>query len=265
MVLYGNLAPDGAVAKITGKEGERFTGTARSCSTARRRRSTPSSTGRVKAGRRRRHPLRRAARRPGHARDAVADQRDHGARPGQRRRADHRRPLLAAARHGFVVGHITPEAAVGGPLALVKNGDPITIDAVGPGHRRGRRRSVNWRRAGGPGSHANRATPAACWPSTARLVESASEGAVTDREGPHESIGLDLCMALASDSLVPVMACMTGLQVTLASYCQLALRFGRFRAVRAPTPTTPLLARLVDHVAGRPARLRAHVNGYGMA
>ena len=31
--------------------------------------------------------------------------------------------------HGFVVGHVTPEAYVGGPIALVKNGDPITIDA----------------------------------------------------------------------------------------------------------------------------------------
>jgi dihydroxy-acid dehydratase len=37
---------------------------------------------------------------------------------------------FSGGSHGFVVGHITPEAAVGGPIALIKNGDPITIDAV---------------------------------------------------------------------------------------------------------------------------------------
>src|SRR5204863_7938906 len=36
---------------------------------------------------------------------------------------------FSGGTHGFVVGHITPEAYVGGPLALVKDGDPITIDA----------------------------------------------------------------------------------------------------------------------------------------
>ena len=36
---------------------------------------------------------------------------------------------FSGGSHGFVVGHITPEAAIGGPLALVKNGDKITIDA----------------------------------------------------------------------------------------------------------------------------------------
>ena len=36
---------------------------------------------------------------------------------------------FSGGSHGFVVGHITPEAYVGGTLALVKNGDPITIDA----------------------------------------------------------------------------------------------------------------------------------------
>ena len=37
---------------------------------------------------------------------------------------------FSGGTHGFVVGHVTPEAAVGGPLALVKNGDRIVIDAV---------------------------------------------------------------------------------------------------------------------------------------
>ena len=36
---------------------------------------------------------------------------------------------FSGGSHGFVVGHITPEAAIGGPIALVKNGDQITIDA----------------------------------------------------------------------------------------------------------------------------------------
>ena len=37
---------------------------------------------------------------------------------------------FSGGSHGFVVGHVTPEAYVGGPIALLKNGDPITIDAV---------------------------------------------------------------------------------------------------------------------------------------
>jgi len=36
---------------------------------------------------------------------------------------------FSGGSHGFVVGHITPEAALGGPLAVVRNGDPVTIDA----------------------------------------------------------------------------------------------------------------------------------------
>jgi dihydroxy-acid dehydratase len=36
---------------------------------------------------------------------------------------------FSGGSHGFVVGHVTPEAAVGGPIALVENGDPIVIDA----------------------------------------------------------------------------------------------------------------------------------------
>ena len=51
------------------------------------------------------------------------------------RRGCHRRPMRHSMRrfsggsHGFVVGHVTPEAFVGGPIAVVKNGDPIIIDA----------------------------------------------------------------------------------------------------------------------------------------
>ncbi len=47
---------------------------------------------------------------------------------------------FSGGSHGFVVGHVSPEAAVGGPIALIEDGDAITIDAVGPdsipGHQR---------------------------------------------------------------------------------------------------------------------------------
>ena len=66
---------------------------------------------------------------------------------------------FSGGSHGFVVGHITPEAYVGGPLALVKNGDPITIDAE--------KREINldipaaeFKNAALPGPRQSRATPA---------------------------------------------------------------------------------------------------------
>ena len=72
---------------------------------------------------------------------------------------------FSGGTHGFVVGHITPEAFAGGPLALVKNGDTITIDArartltldISAKELRARRRR---------GSRRSRATRAACSPST---------------------------------------------------------------------------------------------------
>jgi dihydroxy-acid dehydratase len=39
---------------------------------------------------------------------------------------------FSGGSHGFYIEHITPEAQVGGPLALVKNGDPISIDGLSP-------------------------------------------------------------------------------------------------------------------------------------
>jgi len=87
---------------------------------------------------------------------------------------------FSGGSHGFVVGHITPEAAVGGPIAVVANGDPIAIDAVAntislglkAGEIRARLRA--WR----PGKP--KATRGAL-AKYARLVTSASEGAVTDK------------------------------------------------------------------------------------
>jgi dihydroxy-acid dehydratase len=127
VILYGNLAAEGAVAKISGKEGLRFTGRARvynSEETA----LTAILDGTIVKG------------------DVVVI-RFEGPRggPGMREMLSPTSAIMgkglgkdvalitdgrfSGGSHGFVVGHITPEAYVGGPLAIVKNGDPITIDA----------------------------------------------------------------------------------------------------------------------------------------
>jgi len=127
VVLYGNLSEDGAVAKITGKEGMSFTGAARvfgSEEDALR----AILDGRVVAG------------------DVIVI-RYEGPRggPGMREMLSPTSAIMgkglgdkvalitdgrfSGGSHGFVVGHVTPEAAVGGLLALVENGDTITIDA----------------------------------------------------------------------------------------------------------------------------------------
>ena len=126
-MLRGNLAPDGAVAKISGKEGERFSGTARVFDSEEAALAAILA-GRIKKG------------------DVVVI-RYEGPRggPGMREMLSPTSAIMgrglgaevalitdgrfSGGTHGFVVGHITPEAFVGGPLALVKNGDAITIDA----------------------------------------------------------------------------------------------------------------------------------------
>ena len=86
---------------------------------------------------------------------------------------------FSGGTHGFVVGHITREAALGGPLALVKNGDRIVIDAVARTvrldvpSRELAARSRAWR---APRPRYTRGVLA----KYARLVGSASTGAVTD-------------------------------------------------------------------------------------
>jgi dihydroxy-acid dehydratase len=127
VILRGNLAPEGAVAKITGKEGTRFEGVARVFD------SEEKALKKILDG----------AIREG---DVVVI-RFEGPRggPGMRemlaptsaimgRGLGQKVALITDGRfsggtHGFVVGHITPEAYVGGPLALVRNGDKIVIDA----------------------------------------------------------------------------------------------------------------------------------------
>lgn len=126
-ILYGNLAAEGAVAKITGKEGLTFSGTAlvyESEETALR----GILDGEVKAGN-------------------VVVIRNEGpvGGPGMREMLSPTSAIMgrglgkdvalitdgrfSGGSHGFVVGHVTPEAAVGGLIGLLINGDPITIDA----------------------------------------------------------------------------------------------------------------------------------------
>jgi dihydroxy-acid dehydratase len=127
VMLGGNLAPDGAVAKISGKEGETFTGKARVFD------SEEGAMAAILAGR--------------IAKGHVVVIRYEGPRggPGMREMLSPTSAIMgrglgadvalitdgrfSGGTHGFVVGHITPEAFEGGPLALVKNGDGITIDA----------------------------------------------------------------------------------------------------------------------------------------
>jgi dihydroxy-acid dehydratase len=86
---------------------------------------------------------------------------------------------FSGGTHGFVVGHITPEAYLGGPLAVVKNGDEITIDArartltVNTPARDLRARLRSWKP---PKPRYTRGVLA----KYARQVSSASTGAITD-------------------------------------------------------------------------------------
>jgi len=127
VILYGNLAPEGAVAKITGKEGTKFEGIARVFN------SEEEALQRILDG-----TIKKG--------DVVVI-RFEGPKggPGMREMLAPTSAIsgkglgkdvalitdgrFSGGTHGFVVGHITPEAYVGGPLALVKNGDRIVIDA----------------------------------------------------------------------------------------------------------------------------------------
>jgi len=177
VILRGNLAPEGAVAKISGKEGERFEGRARVFD----REETALAAilaGRIKKG------------------DVVVI-RYEGPKggPGMREMLAPTSAIMgrglgadvalitdgrfSGGTHGFVVGHITPEAALGGPLALVRNGDRIVIDAVArvvtldvPARELAARRRA-WR---APKARYTKGVLA----KYARLVGSASTGAVTD-------------------------------------------------------------------------------------
>jgi dihydroxy-acid dehydratase len=177
VVMYGNLAPEGAVAKISGKEGLRFSGTARVFD-GEERATTAILAGKVKPG------------------DVVVI-RNEGPRggPGMRemlsptgaimgRGLGDKVALITDGRfsggsHGFVVGHISPEAALGGPIGLLRDGDRIAIDAVKRtlqidlSAAELRKRRAKWR---APKPYATTGVLA----KYARTVSSASLGAVTD-------------------------------------------------------------------------------------
>ncbi|MDH5610257.1 MAG: dihydroxy-acid dehydratase, partial [Cyclobacteriaceae bacterium] len=126
-ILYGNLAPEGSVAKITGKEGEYFEGPARIYNDefdAIRGIGEEVQKGDVIV-------IRFSG--PKGAPGMPEMLKPTGAVMGAGLGKDV--ALITDGRfsggsHGFVVGHITPEAQEGGPLALIRNGDIIVIDAI---------------------------------------------------------------------------------------------------------------------------------------
>ena len=177
VVLYGNLSPEGSVAKITGKEGLSFTGIARPFDSEEKAMKAILA-GRIQKG------------------DVIVI-RYEGPKggPGMREMLGPTAAIMGAGlgndvalitdgrfsggTHGFVVGHITPEASSGGPLALVQNGDKITIDAksrelkLAISKAELKRRREAWRK---PRPRYTKGVLA----KYAHLVTDASHGAVTD-------------------------------------------------------------------------------------
>ncbi|WP_223466259.1 dihydroxy-acid dehydratase [Pseudomonas sp. GL-RE-26] len=178
VILRGNLSPTGAVAKITGKEGLRFEGTARVYH-GEEGALAGILNGEVQPG------------------DVIVI-RYEGPKggPGMREMLSPTSAVMgkglgkevalitdgrfSGGSHGFVVGHITPEAFEGGPIALVENGDRIIIDAetrqitVDVSDAVLAERKSRWVR---PESKYKRGVLA----KYAKTVSSASEGAVTDK------------------------------------------------------------------------------------
>ena len=126
-ILYGNIAPKGSVAKITGKEGERFEGTA-VCYDDEFEAIDGILAGEVVPGNV--IVIRYAGPKggPGMAEMLKPTSAVMGKGLGKSVAliTDGR---FSGGSHGFVVGHITPEAQVGGNIALIQNGDKIIIDA----------------------------------------------------------------------------------------------------------------------------------------
>jgi dihydroxy-acid dehydratase len=179
VVFYGNLAPEGAVGKISGKEGLAFEGKA-IVFESEEKALKAILNGMVKAG----HVV------------VIRSEGPKGG-PGMREMLSPTSAIMgkglgkevalitdgrfSGGSHGFVVGHVTPEAYVGGPIALVKNGDKIIIDSVKrtltldvPVKELARRKKA-WKK---PAPRYPRGTLA----KYAHTVTSASEGAVTDKD-----------------------------------------------------------------------------------
>ena len=179
VVLYGNLAPEGAVAKISGKEGLQFDGTARVFEGEEKAMKAILAR-KIKKG------------------DIVVI-RGEGPKggPGMREMLGPTGAIMgqglgkdvalitdgrfSGGSHGFVIGHITPEAFVGGPLAMVKDGDQISIDAekreitLKVSKKELADRQKQWKQ---PKPNYTRGVLA----KYAKLVNSASQGAVTDAD-----------------------------------------------------------------------------------
>jgi len=177
-ILYGNLAPGGAVAKITGKEGELFTGRARVFDSEDDGMKAILANEIVEG-------------------DVIVIRRE-GPKggPGMREMLGPTAAIMglglgkkvalitdgrfSGGSHGFVVGHITPEAHDGGPIGLLVDGDIVTIDAVN------NKLSVDLDDAALKARRENWTQPAPRYTrgvlaKYAKLTTSASEGAVTDK------------------------------------------------------------------------------------
>jgi dihydroxy-acid dehydratase len=177
VILKGNLAPEGSVAKISGKEGLKFSGTARVFASEEQALKKILDGTVIKGD--------------------VIVVRYEGPKggPGMREMLSPTSAIMgkglgkdvafltdgrfSGGSHGFVVGHVTPEAAVGGPIGLLKNGDKITIDAekreinVALSNAEMEKRRKAWKP---PRPKYKRGVLA----KYAKLVSSASLGAVTD-------------------------------------------------------------------------------------
>jgi dihydroxy-acid dehydratase len=177
VVMYGNVAPDGAVAKISGKEGLRFSGPARVFE-GEEQATRAILDGRIRAG------------------DVIVI-RNEGPKggPGMREMLSPTGAIVglglgdkvalitdgrfSGGSHGFVVGHVSPEAAVAGPIGLLRNGDLVTIDA--------QRRTIVAAVSAAEFQRRKRAwkprkpfATSGVLAKYARVVGSASQGAVTD-------------------------------------------------------------------------------------
>jgi len=176
-ILRGSLAPEGAVAKITGKEGEQFSGPARVYDSEE---DTIAGFERGEIQKGEVIVIRYEGPKggPGLPEMLTPTSAIMGAGMGKDVAliTDGR---FSGGSHGFIVGHITPEAQEGGPIALVKNGDRISIDGVNNtidvalGDDELARRKAEWTM---PSYKATRGTLY----KYIKNVKSASEGCVTD-------------------------------------------------------------------------------------
>ena len=176
-ILYGNLAPEGAVAKITGKEGTLFTGNAKVFNSEEEGMSAILEE-KIEEG------------------DVVVI-RFEGPQggPGMREMLKPTSAIMgqglgdkvafitdgrfSGGTHGFVVGHISPEAEMGGPIALIQDGDEITIDAnadilsLNISDDEMKKRLGHWK-------NPNSSPKSGVLAKYKKTVQSASKGAITD-------------------------------------------------------------------------------------